>query len=76
MIITLPDALEEVNRVITVKRYNNTSTGNIRVTSASGLVQDIVTFSFVANTTLIGVADDNQRITFQSDGSNWHIISK
>ena len=74
VIITLPDALEEVNRIITIKRYDSSSTGNIRVTSASWLVQDVVTFSFVANTTLIGASE--QRATFQSDGSNWHIISK
>lgn len=68
--ITLPNATRYRNRMIWIKRFDPTSTGNLTINSSSGNVQDPFLWSFVSSTIL---NFDVEAIGYVSDGTIWHV---
>jgi trimeric autotransporter adhesin len=75
--ITLQNATQCPGRYITIKRANAASTGVITINGGGTNVQSTTAVTFAATATLAAPAGvTNTSITYQSDGTVWHLISK
>lgn len=68
--IILPDPTAITGKVYIIKRFDQTSVGQVIITSAVGLVQDTDN-TFDAAVGLLAV---NERRMFMSNGTNWEYI--
>lgn len=72
--ITLPDPSTALGKIYTIKRYDNTSTGTVNITSASGSVQSNNNGIFTGSVNLSLWTVYRQKIVLQSNGTNWESI--
>lgn len=72
--VTLPDATGCTGQIFIIKRYDDSSAGTIDITSAGGLVQDIITGILQASVALGTWSKFYVKATFQSNGTNWEYI--
>lgn len=74
--IYLPDASVNVNRIIIIKRYDYTSTGDIIILCPGYEVQNQMSGTFFSYTTLNAAwGTYGHSLTFQSNGTHWEVIN-
>lgn len=71
--IILPDPSGIVGKTYIIKRYDNTSTGAVIISSAAGLVQTL-NGNFQASATLSGWGFYSDTSMYMSNGTNWEFI--
>ncbi len=71
--VYLPTAAGNPGRIITVKRYDNTSSGTVTIRATGGNVQ-ANSGSFGSTVTLGAIFFYDASIMFQSNGTNWEFI--
>lgn len=72
--VTLPDATICENRIFIVKRFDNTSIGNVDIDTVSGDIQDPSLGSFGANTSLSLWGNPGYFIRIQSNGVQYEAV--
>jgi len=78
--LNIPDASTCLGRIYVIKRYDNTSTANIRVIPTTGSIQDMSGifnsfYDFGNSGWATGYCSLPVGITYQSNGTDWEIIN-